>query len=102
MTTETFASETNLYITVVPGSRIELDFLNYLTIDALSEIETVISRKYPDLTVHTLGKTSYMLAGSKVYNLEQIAREIKKHFEDFKFSFAVRGQIDLYYHSIDL
>lgn len=102
MTTETAAQETNLYITVVPGNRIELDFLNYPTLDALSEIETLISRKYPGLEVHNLGKTRHMLVGSKVHNLEQIGREIRSHFEAFKFSFTVKGQIDLDYHSVDL
>jgi len=102
MTTESNVKETNLYITVVPGHRIELEFLNYPTIDALSERETVVGRKYPGLEIHTLKKTSYMLKGSKVHNLEQIGREIKKHFEAFKFSFNVKGQIDLDYHSVDL
>lgn len=102
MTTENTVQKTSLYITIVPGSRIELDFFHYLTLDALSEIEFLIDRKYPGLTIHKLGKTQYMLVGSKVHNLEQIGREIKKHFEAFKFSFTVKGQIDLDYRSIDL
>lgn len=94
-------SETNLYITVVPGNRIELDFLNNPTMDVLYELQA-LTVKYPGISFHNLSNARCMLTGSKVHNLEQIGRQLKTKFEAFDFSFNVRGQIDFIGHSVDL
>ena len=100
MTTQQI-QETNLYLTVVPGHRIEFDFLRNPTMDALIKIQAITER-YSGLSFYNLNNTRYVLVGSKVHNLEQIGKEIKTRFEAFDFSFTVKGQIDLYHHSVDL
>lgn len=93
--------ETNLYITVVPGNRIELDFLCNPTAVVLYELEALIKR-YSGIELYSLSDTRHLLVGSEVHEFEQLARQIKSRFEAFDFSFTVRGQIDLIRHSKEL